>query len=64
MATNVPITIWQPTNGNGEMSSQTALNITSISGNNLITISGNTLVTGTGVFTPIPVTIWSENDGL
>lgn len=59
-----PITLWQPTSGNGEMSLMTALFLTTLSGNQLVTkTSSNNLITGTSKFTQIPVTTWLTNDG-
>lgn len=63
MATNVPVTIWQPTNFNGEMGIQSALNFQTDSGLNLVTLSGDQLITGTSTYTPLPDTSWIEDDG-
>lgn len=63
MATNVPVTIWQPTPGNGEMSTQAVAAFTTIAGAILTTLAGVTLTSGVGVYTKIPNTIWTEDDG-
>ena len=62
MATDVPVTIWQPINFNGEMSNQSTLNFITLSGLNLVTLGGDQLVTGISVYTKIPVSVWIEDD--
>jgi hypothetical protein len=64
MATDVPVTIWQPTDGLSEFSSYTPADIVDPSGNNLVDPSGNQIV-DTGVLqTPIPTTVWEEDDSI
>lgn len=64
MSTNVPVTVWQPATGNGEMVQGTEVALETISRLNLITLSGNQLVTKDSLFTQIPGTVWSENNGV
>lgn len=63
MATNVPVTIWRPTDGESEMGQSDSENITTLSGLNITTLSGNELIVGPGSYTPKPTTVWTEDDG-
>lgn len=64
MSTNVPVSVWQPTSGNGEYSLTGVSNIDDSSGNLLVDPSAVQIV-DTGVsFTQIPTSIWTENNGL
>lgn len=62
MSTNVPVTIWQPSLGNGEMGIGGNENITTLSGLGLTTLSGDFLITLLSTFTPIPGSTWEEDD--
>lgn len=62
MSTNVPVTIWTPTSGIGEMGSLGGANITTLSGVDITTLSGVQLVTQTSTYTNIPATEWVEDD--
>lgn len=64
MATNVPQTIWRPTNGESEMGQSDSENITTISGLFLTTLSGNDLIVAPGSYTSKPATVWHEDDSL
>ncbi len=63
MPTNVPITIWRPTNGNSEMGQSNSEDITTLSGLGITTLSGNQLIVALGSYTPLAATRWSEDDG-
>lgn len=64
MSINVPATIWQPTQGNSEFSGTDADYIVDIAGLYLVDPSG-VFIVDTGVIeTPIPATIWTEDDSL
>lgn len=64
MTVNVPATVWQPTDGNSEFSNTGANNIVDTLSNFLVDPSGN-FVIDTGVTqTPIPATVWAEDDSL
>lgn len=64
MPTNVPVTVWQPTDGLSDFSSSGGtFNIDDPSAVFLVDPSGIFIV-DTGVTqTIIPGTVWSENDG-
>lgn len=64
MATNVPATIWKPTDGNSEMGQSDSANITTLSGLLITTLSGLDLIIAPGTSTLIPATVWIENDGI
>lgn len=64
MSTNVPVTIWRPTDGESEMGQSDSENITTLSGFNITTLSGTSLIVAPGTYTPKPVTVWVENDGI
>ena len=63
MPTNVPVTIWRPTNGNSEMGQSDSENITTISGLFFTALNGNELIVAPGSYTPKPATVWTQNDG-
>lgn len=62
MAVDVPVTIWSPTDGNGEFSNETPRNIVDTASDNLVDTSGNQIVDTGVVFSGVPVTIWAEDD--
>lgn len=64
MATNVPVTIWRPTDGNAEMGQSDSENITTLSGLNITALNGDELIVAPGSYTPKPATVWVENDGV
>lgn len=63
MATDVPVTIWRPADGESEMGLSDSAEITTLSGVGITTLSGNQLVIDGGTYTQKPVTIWTEDDG-
>jgi hypothetical protein len=62
MSVGVPVTIWQPTSGNGEMGASGNVNITTLLGVLITTLSGVQLITDLSTYTPIPTSLWAEND--
>ena len=64
MSTNVPATVWQPTDGLSNFSSESPNDIVDTLGNNLVDPSGNQIVDTGVVQTFIPATTWAENDSL
>lgn len=64
MATNVPVTIWRPTDGNDEMGQSNSENITTLSSLLITTLSGSQLIVAPGSYTSKPATVWSEDDGV
>lgn len=62
MSTDVPVTTWQPTSGNGEMGTDGLVGLKTISGLGLTTLSGVGLETLQSTFTQIPTTLWVEDD--
>lgn len=60
---SVPVTVWQPTTGNGEYSLEGVFNIDDSSGNLLIDPSANQIIDTGVIFSSIPVSIWEQNDG-
>lgn len=64
MATDVPVTIWQPTDGIGEYVSSAADNIVDQSGTYLVDPSGVFIVSLLTTFQPIPSTVWVEDDSI
>lgn len=64
MSVGLPATIWRPTSGNGEMGIAGDDSITTISGLLLTTLSSRQLITLTSTYTPLPATVWTENDAL
>lgn len=63
MSQDVPVTVWQPTSGNGEYSFLGVYNIDDPSGNLLVDPSAVQIVDTGVIFTQIPSSIWAENDG-
>lgn len=62
MSVDVPVTIWQATDGLSEFSSEGTNDIVDTLGNNLVDTLGNQIV-DTGVTqTMIPATEWTEDD--
>lgn len=61
---DTPVTIWQPTSGNGDMSIGSEIDIDTLSGLGIVTKSGLQLVTKDSVFTQIPSTVWIEDQDL
>ena len=64
MATNVPVTIWRDTNGLTEYSSEGANDIADPLGNHLVDVLNNQIVDTGVTATPLPATVWTENDAL
>lgn len=64
MATNVPVTVWRPTDGDAEMGLSDSADITTLSGLGITTLSGDQLIVGPGSVTPKPATVWAEDDGV
>ena len=64
MATNVPVTVWRPSNGDAEMGQSDSEDITTLSGLGITTLSGDQLIVAPGSYTPKPASVWSENDGV
>lgn len=66
MATTPPLTIWRPqaTDGpNGEMTASTNAALATQAGANLTIQDGvTTLNIEASVFTPMPATVWTEDD--
>lgn len=58
------VTVWQPTTGNGEFTLGGVFNIADPSGNLLVDPSGTQIVDTGVIFSQIPDTIWTENNGL
>jgi hypothetical protein len=63
MSTNVPVTVWQPNNGDGELSNSTPYSIVDPSGNQLVDTVANVIIDTGVLFTGKPTTVWSEDDG-
>lgn len=63
MAVNVPVTIWQPTPGNGEMATQGVIDLVTLAGVFIITLAGAQVILGSSTYTKIPTTVWVEDDG-
>lgn len=64
MSINVPVTIWTPDFGNGEMALAGGKNITTLSGRLFTTLGGVFILTKNSSYSPIPSTIWAENDAV
>lgn len=64
MATDVPQTVWQPTDGLSEFGNETPNNIVDNLSNYLVDPSGNFIVDTGVIQTLIPSTIWEENDAI
>lgn len=60
---NEPLTIWKPTNGQGDYIDVGVIDIVDSSGNLLVDPSGNNIVSTGQDFTQIPNTIWINSDG-
>lgn len=58
-----PVTIWKPTDGQGEYSTTGVLDIVDPSGNFLVDPSANNIVDTGQTFTQTPSTIWTTADG-
>ncbi len=64
MSTDVPVSIWQPTQGNTEFDNTGVYYIVDTTGTFLVDPSG-TFVVDTGVTaTPIPATVWIGDDSI
>lgn len=61
---NTPVTIWQPTTGNGEFTLGGVFNIADPSGFLLADPSGVEIVDTGVIFTQIPSTIWEQDESL
>lgn len=57
-----PTTIWQPTDGQSEISQTTNPNIDTEAGLDLITEAGVNLVIEDLTITGVPGTVWTEDD--
>lgn len=64
MSTGVPATVWQPTDGLSDFSSQGANDIVDTLGNHLVDPSGSQIVDTGVIQTFIPSTVWAEDDSL
>lgn len=64
MATNVPVTIWRPSNGDAEMGQSDSEDIVTLSGLGITTLSDEQLIVAPGSYTLKPTTVWVENDGV
>lgn len=64
MATNVPVTLWRPADGQSEMGQSDSENITTLSDLLLTTLDGDELIVAPGSYTSKPATVWVENDGV
>jgi hypothetical protein len=62
MTVSVPVTIWAPTDGNGEMGQSTGATIETESESVLTTEAGTEIVIEDASLTTIPATVWVEND--
>lgn len=62
MSTDVPVTVWQSTDGLSEFSSGGVNNIVDTDGNYLVDPSDNYIVDTGVIETRIPATIWEEDD--
>jgi hypothetical protein len=62
MSTNVPVTTWRPTSGNGEYVGSGVDYIVDQLGVFLIDPIGVFIVSPTTTFVPVPATTWSEDD--
>lgn len=58
MATNVPVTDWRRTSGNGELGSTSATLVTD-SDEQIVTLSGLSLIALPGSYTPVPASDWA-----
>lgn len=64
MSVNLPATVWQPTLGNAEYNTGGLAYIVDTTGTFLVDPSG-TFIVDTGVtVTPVPATVWTEDDSL
>lgn len=64
MSSNVPTTIYTPTDGHGEYAATGTLDIVDTTGTFLVDTVGN-LIVDTGItFTQIPATVYVENGSL
>lgn len=64
MSTNLPATLWRPTDGYDEMGQSDSGDITTLSGLGITALSGIQLIVLPGSYTPLPATGWSEDDGV
>lgn len=63
MSTNEPVTIYRP-QAEGEMSTPGVADIIDTTGKFLVDPSGNQIVDTGTLFTAIPSTVYTENDGI
>lgn len=64
MSVDVPVTIWRPTDGNSEMGQSDNGNIVTLSGVLITVLNGSQLVIDSGTSTPVPATIWEQDDSI
>lgn len=62
MSTNVPTTIYRPTDGNGEVGQSDSSLIDTEAGLDITTEAGVSLIIEDGSFTQVPASVWSEDD--
>lgn len=62
MPVNVPVTIWRPTNGNGEAVSVGVSGLVDLTASTLVDLTGSPLVSTGTDFTLVPQTIWTQDD--
>lgn len=61
---DTPVTVWQPTNGTGEMGIGAESPLVTLSGVFLVTKLADQLVTNESTFTQIPATTWEQDQGI
>lgn len=61
---DIPVSIWRPTDGNSEFSSEGISDIVDASGDSLVDPSGDQIVDTGVVETNIQATDWEENDSV
>lgn len=60
----VPVTVWRPTDGNGEYTSASSQNVIDQNGVSLVDTAGVNVVSPPTQFTQIPATAWLENNSI
>lgn len=61
--TDIPVTVWKPSDGNGEYIDDSVNDIVDPSGNFLVDPSGNNIVDTGQTFVQTPSTVWISSDG-
>lgn len=64
MSTNVPLTIWTPPSGNGEVTPSGNPTLDTEAAADLSTEAGGLLILEDTLYEPIPATVWVEDDSL